>query len=583
MTQPFKLPERDAALAGLAAIFLGLLAFFPFIAPWHTSPWYTYYPEWLTAVLVLALSGVLLALPSVRLGLSTRWFAAFATALLVQTLILQPGYWGPALTAASQLAVCAFLTQAILLARARWGSDRVLLVLCAGLVVGGLVSGLIGWIQRLDLTSHFPGLVLVHPVDPRQALGNIGQRNLYGHYLMWGSIASVYLFARLPRLWLPLFALMTWMAFEAALAESRTTLGYYAFWLLVAVPAGLYRAGAIQKRFAAASLWAVGIGVLMQFVGPDIVRQVAGWFGEPIQARAGMDRFADQGAGLGRRVAEWQKALMTFREHPLLGVGWGYYAGESYRLHDLPQFAAYREDVLWTHSHNSILQIMAEVGLLGLGFLFALAAMLVRALKRWQNNISMVALPLLGVSLIHSQMEYPLWYLHYLALFGVFLALLEPIQPAASRAPVYRLPLWTLALMLTLLHPVIYEWVGNGLNRLPNDAQLQRLQMLRHIPYFDYLTESSIARRSVSKTTQWRELDGISSRLMDYRPFPDANFWRMCVLGHTGRAEQVKPLFLHGQIAYPGFSASFARDLKRYHCVPETVNPTSWLLPPIAR
>ena len=568
------------ATAIIAAAMLLLLTCFPFVAPWHNAPWFTYYPEWIAAALALALSGVLLFQPRPsRVGLASWWFGAFAVALVVQTAILQPGYWGPALTAASQLAACAFLTQAIVLARARWGADRVLLVLCAGLVLGGLISGAIGWIQRLNMTSNFPGLVLVHPIDPRQALGNIGQRNLYGHYQMWASIASVYLFARLPRLWLPLFGLMTWMAFEAALAESRTTLGYYAFWLMVAATAVFYRTSPLQRRFGLATLWAVGIGILMQFIGPDIVRHLAGWLGEPIQARAGLDRFADQGAGLGRRVAEWQKALMVFREHPLLGVGWGYFAGESYRLHTLPQFAAYREDVLWTHCHNSVLQILAEMGVLGLGFLLALAALLLRALRRWQSDVTMVVLPLLGVSLIHSQMEYPLWYLHYLALFAVFLALLEPAPELHNKPPAWRMPLLALAALITALHPPLFEWVQGGIFRHAGGGEQEKLHFTRRIPYFDYLSESRLARYAIAKQPSLPVLDDITLRLMNYRPFPDANFWRMCVLGQSGRVAQVQPLFLHAQITYPGYAAGFARDLTRYHCVPESIDPARWLTP----
>lgn len=558
----------------VAGILLLLLAVVPFIAPWHYPPWYTYVAELLSAIFALGIAGALLWIPRpTKIGLSTWWFGGFAAAILLQTLIVQPGYWGPSLMAAAQLAICAFLTQAILAARARWGSDRILVVLTIALVIGGLVSGLIGWIQRLNITSHFPGLVLVHPVDPRQALGNIGQRNLYGHYLMWASISATYLFARFPRFWLPLFGLMTWMAFEAALAESRTTLGYYAFWLMVAVPAGLYKATPVQKRFALGSIWAVAVGLLMQFIGPDIVRHIADWFGQTIKARAGMDRFADHGGGLGRRVAEWQKALITFREHPLLGVGWGYFAGESFRLHSLPQFAVYREDVLWTHCHNSVLQIVAEMGLLGLGFLLALFALLVRAIKRWQRDITMVALPLLGVSLIHSQMEYPLWYLHYLALFAVFLALLEPV-PEVKRVKSlsYRLPLWVFAVVLTLLHPLLFNWVVSPVPAKQQKQHVQWLKTMSHVPFFDYLAENAIVDDASGDLDQWPYLDGVTTRLMQYRPFPDANYWRMCTLGHTGRAAEVPAMLKHVEIAYPGYTAGFARDLAKYHCVPDGFN-----------
>lgn len=575
----------------LMALFIVLLGSLPFVAPWHNPPWFTYYPEWLSAVLTLALAGLLIGSPRPQgIAGASWWFGSFALAIVVQTAIVQPGYWMPGLTAAAQLAVCAVLTQTIMLARARWGTEAVVFALCLGLVAGGLLSGLISWTQRLDMTRHFPGLVLVHPIDPRQALGNIGQRNLYGHYMMWASMAAVYLFARRPGWRIALFALMSWMAFEAALAESRTTLAYYAMWLLVALASLFWHSNAVQKRFALASFWAIGLGLLMQFIGPDIVSALASALGEPIQARAGMDRFADQGAGLGRRVAEWQKAWMTFREHPLLGSGWGYFAGASYRLHGLPEFSGFREDVLWTHCHNSVLQILAEMGLLGAGFLIGLLVLLLRALRQWQSGVSMLALPLLGVSLLHSQMEYPLWYLHYLAMFAIFLVLLEPepaLQAAAPRRN-WRLPALVLASALALLHPLMYEWSVGGLQGKPwvgqgREGRLQDLRQISHLPLFDYLAETNMARQAIYDEDSWPAYDGITERLLNYRPFPDANFWRMCVLGHTGRVDQIRPLFEQAQIAYPGYAYGFARDMVRYHCLPPSIDPYAWLEPELRR
>lgn len=557
--------------AWVAGILLLLLAFFPFIEPWHFPPWYTYVAELSAAVFALGIAGALLWIPRpTQIGLSAALFGGLALAILLQTAIVQPGYWGPSLMASAQLAVCAFLTQALLAARARWGTERILTVLAIGLVLGGLISGGIGWLQRLNLTSNFPGLVLVHPIDPRQALGNIGQRNLYGHYLMWSCISAAYLFARYPRFGLPLFGLMTWLAFEAALAESRTTLGYYAFWLMVAVPAGLIKSTPVQRRFALASVWAIAIGILMQFIGPDIVRHIAEWFGQDIKVRAGMDRFADHGGQLGRRTAEWQKALMVFREHPLFGVGWGYFAAESFRLHALPQFAVFREDVLWTHCHNGALQLLAELGLLGLGFLLGLFAFILRSIKRWQSDITMVVLPLAGVSLIHSMMEYPLWYLHYLAIFAAFLALMEPtpaVRPLKTMG--YRLPLWGLAILLTLLHPPLLNLAVSPVSANKRVEHVQFLKTMSHVPFFDYLSENSIAMESSGVFKEWNYLDGVTNRLMAYRPFPDANYWRMCTLGHLGRSAEIPAMLQQVEVTYPGYTASFIRDLARYHCVPD--------------
>ncbi|XLM23360.1 O-antigen ligase family protein, partial [Chromobacterium piscinae] len=83
-----------------------------------------------------------------------------------------------------------------------------------------------------------------------------------------------------------------------------------------------------------------------------------------VENASGVARLAANGDDMGaRRFAEMHKAWLTFKAHPLWGVGWSQYAAESVRLQPLPQFAAagYNSG-LFTNAHNLVMQLLAEMG-----------------------------------------------------------------------------------------------------------------------------------------------------------------------------------------------------------------------------
>ena len=68
----------------------------------------------------------------------------------------------------------------------------------------------------------------------------------------------------------------------------------------------------------------------------------------------------DESFAVIERLAHWQSAMLMARQNPLLGVGFGNYA-EAY-----PQFAFPNWPLALGHAHNYYLNVLAEVGLLGL-------------------------------------------------------------------------------------------------------------------------------------------------------------------------------------------------------------------------
>ena len=566
----------------LAAVFLVLMASIPFINPEHYPPWYTYYAEGTSAVFGLGFSMVIWLMPDTRpqRSLTGLWLLFIAAAMFLQPIVMPLPYWLPALTGILQVVFAMLVVFAVSAWRERVGQDWILTALAIGLLFGAFVTGLIGWVQRLNLTSSsfFAGIVLVHPVDPRQAIGNIGQRNLYGHYLMWGNICAVYLFARCrqsPWRWL-LALLMAWTAVDAALTESRTALGYYVTWAMLAFAGLFFGRSEEQRRFAVASIITIIFGVSIQFFGSYLAQQIAHMFGiEHMHAAAGVDRWEQAGAGFGRRVIEWKKAWMTFRAHPWFGVGFGYIAVPSFELQTLPQFVGDKEDVLWTHCHDVVLQMAAEMGVVGLAILGGLVGLLARALRRWQSVITPVVLSMAAVSIIHSMMEYPLWYVHYFMIFAVCLALAE-----GDTVPLLRqgwrevLAVASVVVMgICCVHARMYSEIMDRTRTPPSpdiatkDAEWLRISR-EYDPFFDYLADDALTNYRTDSTASMKEQLAVTDRLMRYRPFPDATLWRMCALGKAGRTAEALRLFAHAEAVYPGYSASFRRDLRRLSCLP---------------
>ena len=80
--------------------------------------------------------------------------------------------------------------------------------------------------------------------------------------------------------------------------------------------------------------------------------------------------------------------------------------------------------VLFTHCHNLILQILAEMGLTGA--LLSAGTMLAgvwRLIARPSNPANLFLLTAASVTMCHSMLEYPLWYIYFLAPFALMLSL----------------------------------------------------------------------------------------------------------------------------------------------------------------
>ena len=125
------------------------------------------------------------------------------------------------------------------------------------------------------------------------------------------------------------------------------------------------------------------------------------------------------------RNVVWKHALVLIQGHPWTGVGWGQF-GAYWALTPLEG----RSEQFFGHAHNLFLHLAVEMGLpFALALLCFTAWFAFRALRQPHASSSDqlrhgCLLYLWAVILLHSQLEFPLWYPYFLLPFAALCGLL---------------------------------------------------------------------------------------------------------------------------------------------------------------
>ena len=297
----------------------------------------------------------------------------------------------------------------------------------AALAFGLLVAGVLG--AGVALVQVFaPGWAdaswIAPSAVPGRAVGNLRQPNHLASLLLWAMVAGVALH-ELGRLRRTLqVAVLVLMVLAIELTASRTGavgLGLLLLWALV------------DKRLSRPARWLLAATPLVY----GLAFAAMAWYGDVShQALGAGARVASEGAAAvaaespNSRLNIWRNALVMVAASPWAGVGFG----EFNFAWSLSAFA-HRPTAFFDHTHNLPLQLAVELGLpfaalvLGL-MLWALA----RAVRRaWAASGAAAPPGLAGagpsspaglaarastllvlITLLHSAVEYPLWYAHFL-------------------------------------------------------------------------------------------------------------------------------------------------------------------------
>ncbi|OJA73945.1 polymerase [Burkholderia ubonensis] len=456
------MPSSFSRSLPLVALAVALIV--PYAITNHTYPIPTFYSEFSALALYLLLgASVILLVRTSRPATPFAAPAAFAAplgfaAVLVAQVALMPlrvpsmnwlavGYLGAALVAMQ--AGYALAREQLAEAAAR--------IMAGALLIGGVFAVFCQVVQLFRLESVLSPFVVVYNIAvERRPYGNMAQANHLATYIAFALAGALYL-VQTRRL-----AVWAWLMLSVVLSGGLALTVSRGPWLQVAVMvvAGFWMAWAESRdkpgtpANVRARAWLMPVLLAAVFVAVNGAVRWANLHYHLNLAVSAAERMRDAGQ-IAPRLALWKYGLAMFREHPLLGVGWGEFPSHQFAL-----ARALGGVEIANNSHDIFIDLLAKSGLLGLGVLVVtLVLWFVRALRAPQTSTRVFGFALVGVLLMHALVEYPQQYMFFLLPVMFVIGLLEakPLRIVPGRAAFALFALLTFGGLLAAL-PVLRDY-----------------------------------------------------------------------------------------------------------------------------
>lgn len=559
----------------LIIITLLLLLTLPQLNNVHYDPAPQFWAEVTVAYLVVILFTVVLftskhlTIPScvIPLGL-------FALFLLFQPLIVKVDFIGLSLVTVIEFILCILAAIAINSIITQYGIRQFMIYLCYSLVVGAILQSCIGLIQYNNWIGYFHGYIFYDSAHPNTNIfGHFGQRNHYAHYLSWAVFALIYLTCIRKISIYVYVGLLSWLIFSITIASSRSVFIYFGIASLISFVYWLNKRADKQVRLIFFLIFSASIYLIaVEYIYPLLQTLM-----HTSQISSGLERISSD-SHAGRRLVEWEKAWMVFKQHPLWGYGWNEYAKQSVLLHHLFPHAPLN-DGLFTNSHNLITQLLAETGIIGtLIIVIGLITAIWRIIKD-SSLESIIILCMTGTTLSHSMLEYPLWYLYFLIPLVMFLAIERPILQITFKIRAFK---YILLLPLTWF---IYFFTNNSIifdhlvdiSDTPDDA----LSFVEQAHYLENMADNNILWSYYALYTldNYISVNDINTnkvfptelqlayeyRFESFHPYPE-NMIKVAILEwNLGQKKEARETVLTALNAYPVYKQSFLTTLNNKH------------------
>ncbi len=416
---PGKLPDSPPVRANRFLWLIAAAWVLPFLSPYHALPLPDFYTEWLALALGM---GGMLCLAQAGAWRDGLWMPRIVLApvllglvLLVQLLLGLCAYTETVLQAGLYLVWVAGLIWTGSMLKKQIGLDVVARGLSWALLLGGLVSAVIGVLQYLHWQDFFG--TLIAPFAGGSVYGNLAQANHYANYLSITVVGLGYLFTtrRISGRWA--------MASGAVLLLAMTLSGSRSTWVYMLMFVAVWRSTEPQgKLLCRATLIALPVFAAIQIAMlylPDLLMLQSG---ETTGAR-----LAEIGSAAAPRWFLWQQAWQMFLSAPLSGVGWGEFTWQFFEhFSDIPYRGVITID---PNAHNFVLHLLATTGLPGmLAILVPLVLWVWRAKNLPVSPEKWWLICILAVQFIHGLLEYNLWYAQFLGVAALLLGLGETAE-----------------------------------------------------------------------------------------------------------------------------------------------------------
>lgn len=288
------------------------------------------------------------------------------------------------------------------------GLKKLSFTLAGIFIAAGLISLLFQFVQLLNL-NWYPYVMPLPNDRPPRPFGNLGQPNLLS-LLMCFSVASCwYLYVmRQIKANLGLFFAVL-LLIGLALTQSRICWAILPMLLVLC-----WHQPAESPKVAKPVLIVLLLfySALVIFT-PDLLKQLGLIVMESMEDRAGQTSV---------RLVLWEQAWTISLLHPWLGSGWFQFGPQQVMLSSLFPPTEYSD-----YAHNIVLDLAAEIGwpITILIFVAALYWFYHCCIRRWNNlPVRYLSMVLLAI-LLHSLVEFPLWYAFMLIPFGVMVGALS--------------------------------------------------------------------------------------------------------------------------------------------------------------
>lgn len=477
--------------------------------------------------------------------------------------------WLPACMAVAYVAAAACIGSGVVA-----GGPAAASGLSCGILIAGLLSAVLGLLQYYGAAEWLVPWTTSPALG--QAYANLRQRNQFATLISMAWIAVL------------------WLHVVSQTVLARRGLMAAALLLLVAAAASTSRTGLLQLLaiVGVASFiarrerrgWRAEAGARVQLPSPLLLlatiplyfaiawllpRLATGGDGTVESMLQRLHTGAPQDHS---RLILWRNVLTLIAQHPWTGWGWGELSFAHYSTHyDDPRFVE-----ILDNAHNLPLHLAVELGIPAAvaicgGFLW-----MVLAARPWRERdpARLMAWGMLGAIVLHSLLEYPLWYGPFQLVFGLCLGML---WPGERRATAIRPALSSLAAvaMLAVVGLAGWDYVRVSQIYLPPDERLvaykeDTLSKVRGTWLFTRQAEFAELTLVAVTPANAAEMHSLAQRVIHFSPEP-----RVIVkliesaelLGLDGEARAQAERFSDA------FPQEFARWLKEADRGPEQLAP----------
>lgn len=436
-------------MAQISLFFIGGMFLLPHLIPYHYSPIPTFYNEWVAAVLgVLGMTALLSQeyRASFAIPRSSLIFLGLLLITYLQTL------FNPQDAVSNLALIQSYLLWAFLLSilghhlRTTLGWQPLTKVLAWAILLAGFANVIfvaLQFAQQAGAAIAIPQL---------SSYGMLAQNNNFADLIALSIASLLYLS---EKKYISSKAITTTGCFLGlvllALSGSRSSALYL---LAIALLSWYFRR---QSTTQSADfkiynrLWRISLTLLPVFILIQLT--LAEYFPHtlvqtPIMRAIDLAQTHPQSL----RWQLWQTCLYLFNQAPLLGVGTGQMRWQTFLLAD--NALANPAQIFFEHGHNLFLHLLAEMGifafiLAGVG-LFLWAKSFITSyrinIERWW------LLTMSSILLIHSMLEYPLWYSFFLGIFSFLMGAGDSKSLSLKNLSQSMKNLLSLSLLITVLY-----------------------------------------------------------------------------------------------------------------------------------